>query len=43
MNLGETIAAARSVGGHPFEAIDVRFSSLGEMLARHAASTPDRL
>lgn len=41
MNLAESIAAARSVAGRPFDALEVRFSSLGEMLDRRAAATPD--
>lgn len=36
MNLREKIAAARTVGGRPFEQLEVRFGSLGAMLEHRA-------
>jgi acyl-CoA synthetase (AMP-forming)/AMP-acid ligase II len=42
MNLSEMIAAARSVDGRPFHTLDVRFGSLGEMLATRSAEAPHK-
>lgn len=42
MNLGEAIASARSVAGRPLSQLDVRFDSLGAMLAHRASATPER-